>query len=174
MTAASPGVAASKRELSFPITRKEPRALDLAFDVDTGNSRANHMLLIMARLGNRTLRCYASEKTLADRCGFSVSTASRAIDYLKSRSFIKQVICHPRKRKSCTYALCIDLWITRKPVRPRLNRGRSNCAFHLGQPERQNHEPESGSQRATSGARATTSVGARIAPLIVRLTRESG
>lgn len=173
MTAASPGVAASRRQLSSSNTPREPRALDLAFDVDTGNSRANHMLLIMARLGNRTLRCYASEKTLADRCGFSVSTASRAIDYLKSRSFIKQVICHPRRRQSCTYALCIDLWITRKPTRPRLNRGRSNCAFHPGQTGRQNQEPESGSQRATSGARATASVGARIAPLIARLTRES-
>jgi len=165
---------ASKQRPSSSTTSKEPRALDLAFEVDTGDSRANHMLLIMARVGNSSLVCYASEKTLAKRCGFSVSTASRAIDHLKARSYIKQVILRPRKRKSCTYALCIDLWITSDSRQTTWKSGRSNCTSTLVQIERQNQERESGRQQAAVSTRAGASVGECVAPLLTKLKEQPG
>lgn len=167
MSAAGFAAPALSRQISSsaPLP-KRPRALDLAFDVDTGNAPANHMLLIMARLGNGSLRCYASEQTLADRCGFSVSSASRAIDHLKARSYIKQIICKPRTRRTCTYELCIDLWITPDRRQQNGTRHRSGCAFRTGQVDRQNQGRESGSKREASSSSENLSIGIHIAPLI--------
>lgn len=153
---------------------RKPRALDLACDVNTGNAHANHMLLIMARLGNRTLQCYASEQTLADRCGFSLSTASRAINYLKARSYIKQIICRPRKRRTNTYDLCITLWITRRRGSPCRTHTRSDCTSKASQVDRQNHGLESGSQRHGAETREALSVGGLFTTLVSDLKAHSG
>ncbi len=174
MTAAGTRDMASKQRPLGSVKPKEPRALDLAFEVDTGDSRANHMLLIMARIGNSSLVCYASEKTLARRCGFSVSTASRAIDHLKAHSYIKQVILRPRRRQSCTYALCVDLWITCNYRQITRKGSRSNCTSTPGQLERQNQERESGRQQIAVSSRAGASVGECVAPLLAKLKEQPG
>jgi hypothetical protein len=167
VTAAGSAAPAPSRQISSSAPlRKKPRALDLAFDVDTGNAPANHMLLIMARLGNGSLRCYASEQTLADRCGFSVSSASRAIDHLKARSYIKQIICTPRTRRTNTYQLCINLWITQVPERPSCTLTRSGWTVEAGHVDRQNLGRESGSKRDAAGALDGLSIGDCVAPLI--------
>ncbi|WP_082452893.1 helix-turn-helix domain-containing protein [Sphingomonas sp. Leaf208] len=131
------------------------------------------MLLIMARLGNRSLRCYASEQTLADRCGFSVSTASRAIDHLKERSYIKQIICTPRTRRTNTYQLCINLWITRAPVRPNRTLMPSGWTVEAGQVDRQNLGSESGSKRHAARPPEGMSIGDCVAPLIAEAKARS-
>lgn len=118
--------------------------LDLAFGLDTGNDKANHMLLHMARLGNRSHRCFASQARLATRCGFSVSTASRAIRYLVKHGYIKQIYEHPRRRQTNTYELLIKLWITQRPVAAAAQSGQSGCRTDARQTDRQNHNHESG------------------------------
>jgi len=153
--------------------KRKPRALDLAFDVDTGNASANHMLLIMARLGNASLRCYASEKTLADRCGFSVSSASRAINHLKACSYIKQIICKPRTRRTNTYQLCINLWITRVPELPSRTLTRSGWTVEAGHVDRQNLGSESGSKRHAARPLEGMSIGDCLAPLVAEAKARS-
>ncbi len=80
---------------------KPTRPLDMAFDDSGVKANAKLVFLIMCRRGNRTGECYMSNNRLAEECGVSVSTVSRAKRELRK---LKRILPIRRRAGSATWS----------------------------------------------------------------------
>lgn len=69
-------------------TKHPSRLLDQAFAVRGIAPRERFVLIWMARLGNGSGRCWASQRTLAEYTGYSRKTVGRAIGKLQEANLI--------------------------------------------------------------------------------------
>ena len=84
------------------------RRLDLAFDVPGLSSSEKLLIIVMARFGNSSGFCWASQQTLADKCGCDRSTINRLLKKLKDKELVTPT--KDPKRRTVTYRLNCGKW----------------------------------------------------------------
>lgn len=83
--------------------------LDRAFAVLGLSGSVKLVLICMAKVGNQTGQCFASQEYLATICGCSVRTVRRAQSFLLSAGLIMRL---PRgKRATDTFLLQHHIWL---------------------------------------------------------------
>lgn len=117
--------------------KRGPRILDLAFEVDFLRSREKILLIFMARYGNKSGLCYASQDRLAHDCGCDRSTICRALRKLRSLGLVTPI--DDPKRHTITYRLNCGKW--RSPMPQIASSDASNCGSDLWQIATQNPKP---------------------------------
>lgn len=87
-------------------SRKGKRRLDMAFEFQGVDGNYKWVLVVMARFGNTTGYCWASQSTIAEVCCISRSTVHRAIKRLTKLGLITAV-SNPGR---CTIKVQAELW----------------------------------------------------------------
>lgn len=88
--------------------KKRLRYLDWAFEQLTGSRSANHLLIVMARRGNKSGLCWMRQSRLASEMGCGLSTVQRAMTHLKKHGYIVDVSRHFPERITRTFRLCME------------------------------------------------------------------
>ena len=109
--------------------RRKIRILDLAFTVSDLPPLGKFLLITMARLGNSSGRCYASQETLASKCCCSIRTVRRLLKVLREAGLVVRIPDSTRSTDS--YVLLYQRWtserkeggqrgLSKRPTRPQL------------------------------------------------------
>lgn len=115
---------------------EKPRILDRAFATQGIPSSAKLLLLNMAKLGNGTGQCFASQQRLAEMCCCDKRTVRRALSHLLAEGLIKE-IPNP-KRATKRYLLNFHRWGLPRGQDART--GGRKRPHTRGQIDRQNHD----------------------------------
>lgn len=88
--------------------KKPPSILDRAFNVRDIPSNPKVLLLNMAKLGNTSAQCFASQETLAAMCCCCKRSVRRALKYLRDHGFVTRI---PNPKGSTDrYVLHFERW----------------------------------------------------------------
>lgn len=115
------------------MTNSTSRPLDLAIGAHGIPTLAKLLLICMAKLGNSTHHCFASQRRLAKMCECSVRSIGRQMDHLRMRGWITRV--EDPKRKTDCYQLNTHMWVSGQAV----FQHQSDRPARRGQNVRQNH-----------------------------------
>lgn len=82
-------------------------ALKWAFEVNCKSASQKMVLVVMARRGNQTGKCFMAYRTIAEEACCTERTVARTIPILIRRGLIER-IPGARGRATNTYRLCVD------------------------------------------------------------------